>query len=658
MGRGSSRARRGVAATATATAIAVCAAAGALGAPGAQGAGSGDTILASGTANADSYTVAVSDGGRRVLFRSRASNLDPAVDGTDSELFVFDRPSGRIRLASRATGPAGAQAGDVYSGDLTADGRLVVFTADFDGGTTHVFVRDLEKDITTLVDRTTAGDVANGNAYGARLSADGRSVAFISTAANLGGDGSTQQVYVRDLRTGGTTLASRADGPNGALAPEVDGSDYMALSADGRHVAFVHVGPGLTADALPPSSSQLYVRDLDTDRTELVSRATGPGGAANTSYINNDVALSADGRYVAFPAWGSAVLPGVGAGIVHIYVRDRVANTTTLVDRADGVAGAFSGTGLSASMSADGRQVAFDGYGPGMVPDAATSGWGVYVRDLATGTTRLAGRGPGPGGPSPNADARSATLSPDGRAVAFVTTATNLLPGVGGNRQIYVRTLTGDAPEPLVQPSITGLRRLGETLRCAPGTWANDAPAFAYAWLRDGAPVAGATSDTYILSTPDLDLPLTCRVTATNAGGAATADSAPTTVPAPARDGAPGAPGPAGPAGPPAAPPAVAAQTRLVVALADARRTVARGRTLTLRYATTDATGLTLTATPTSAPAAKRKATRLATATAKRAGRGTIGVKVKLAPGTYRLTLTAMADGRSATDTLRLTVKR
>lgn len=640
--------------------VALAGAVGVVGAPGAHAAGGDALILASGMANSDTYPIAVSDGGRRVLFSTTASNLDGAVDGQRTQLYVYDRPTGAIRLVSRATGPAGAPSNpSSYNGGLTPDGRLAVFVGGFGGGAAHVYVRDLERTTTTLVDRATNGDVANDNAYNARISADGRYVAFSSFATNLGGSTSGEHVYVRDLRTGVTTQADRADGPNGPRATSIDSDETLAFSADGRHVAFASRDRGLTPDVVadPVNGLQLYVRDLDAGRTELVSRPTGTTGTINTQTVTGDASLSADGRHVAFSAWGP-LMPGIPTGIVHVYVRDRVTNTTTLVDRADGAAGAFSGSAVSASMSADGRGVAFGAYGGGMVPDATVTGWGSYVRDVAADRTRMASRAPGPGGPAANADARYVKLSPDGRAAAFASSATNLLPGVEGSRQVFVRTLTGDAPEPVAAPAITGRRRLGEPLRCTPGTWANDAPAFTYTWLRDGTPIAGAASDTYIATAADLDLPLTCRVTATNAGGTATADSAPTTVPTPPRDGVAGPAGPAGTPGAPgapgaaAAPSVVAARAGLAVALADARRTVARNRTLTLRYATTGAARLTLTA------ARRGKATRLTTTAARRAGRGTIKVKVKLGPGSYRLTLTAADGARQATDALTLTVRR
>ena len=82
------------------------------------------------------------------------------------------------------------------------------------------------------------------------------------------------------------------------------------------------------------------------------------------------------------------------------------------------------------------------------------------------------------------------------------------------------------------QPSINGTPASGQTLTCDPGTWGGN-PDFAFAWLRDGQPIDGATQSTYTVTDDDRGHELTCRVTGTNASGGAQATSAPVTVPAP-----------------------------------------------------------------------------------------------------------------------------
>jgi hypothetical protein len=101
-------------------------------------------------------------------------------------------------------------------------------------------------------------------------------------------------------------------------------------------------------------------------------------------------------------------------------------------------------------------------------------------------------------------------------------------------------------------PTITGNRRAGQTLTCAPGTWSNN-PAFGFEWLRGGAPIAGAGASTYTLTTADSGRSVACRVTASNADGSAEAVSAAVAIEQPPAPAAPVPP--AAPIQPPPPPP-------------------------------------------------------------------------------------------------------
>jgi hypothetical protein len=94
------------------------------------------------------------------------------------------------------------------------------------------------------------------------------------------------------------------------------------------------------------------------------------------------------------------------------------------------------------------------------------------------------------------------------------------------------RLVVGDPPPPAntSPPVITGTPAVGQTLTCQPGTWTNS-PSFAFQWLRDGSPIAGAGDQTYVPVAADAGHQLRCRVTATNTGGSATADSNTVSVP-------------------------------------------------------------------------------------------------------------------------------
>ena len=106
-------------------------------------------------------------------------------------------------------------------------------------------------------------------------------------------------------------------------------------------------------------------------------------------------AISADGRFVAF-ATTASLSPVDGSPDSDVYVRDLVAQTTTLVSRAPGLAGAKgNGRSVDPAISADGRHVAFASESTNLSTLDAEAGLDVYVRDLLTGGTILASRASG-----------------------------------------------------------------------------------------------------------------------------------------------------------------------------------------------------------------------------------------------------------------------
>jgi hypothetical protein len=109
------------------------------------------------------------------------------------------------------------------------------------------------------------------------------------------------------------------------------------------------------------------------------------------------------------------------------------------------------------------------------------------------------------------------------------------------------------APLPRTPPEITGEPAPGRALMCAGAAFDNPPFDLSYEWLRNGNPIAGESSQSYVAIAADLGKELRCRVTATNpaeegANADATSDFVVVTAGA---QGPSGPVGPAGPAGPP-----------------------------------------------------------------------------------------------------------
>jgi Ca2+-binding RTX toxin-like protein len=338
-------------------------------------------------------TASISADGRSVAFDSEASNLDR--DDTDAtfDVFVRDLATDKTVLVSRASGASGAKSNLNSNGvpSISGDGRLVAFNSystnlhpDDTDSNSDVFVRDLESDETVLVSRATGanGPKANDAALNATISADGRFVAFYSSASNLTPEDidSSTDVFVRELRTDTTVLVSRASG--GAGSKGNGGSAFPSLSADGRYVAF-----GSTATNLDPddhdSDFDVFVRDLESNSTELVSRASGATGAKGNDPSFGTPSISADGRLVAFDSTASNLHPYDSVSDRDVFVRDLRAHTTVMVSRASGASGApGNDDSFYSSMSDDGRSVGFSSSASNLHPDDRDHDWDAYVRDL------------------------------------------------------------------------------------------------------------------------------------------------------------------------------------------------------------------------------------------------------------------------------------
>src|SRR5690349_18386725 len=258
------------------------------------------------------------------------------------------------------------------------------------------------------------------------LDQTGRFVAFVSASDGLSPDDNdgVTNVYVKDRVTGAVTLVSRRSGANGAPANQ-DCND-PAISDNGNRVAFTCDGSLDPAD--DNDSQDVYVRDLTTKDTILVSRATALGAVGDRD--SDSPALSEDGSVVAFESEANN-LGGTTDSSTQIYRRvisaTPAANVTLLVSRGDGAAGKLpDASSQLPSISDDGDRVAFQSNASNLVADTVNPVTNVYVRQVSTGKTLLESRAAGPNGAPVNGDTTNVQISGDGAVVVFQTAATNL----------------------------------------------------------------------------------------------------------------------------------------------------------------------------------------------------------------------------------------
>ncbi|MBK8979065.1 MAG: hypothetical protein IPM29_24475 [Planctomycetes bacterium] len=230
-----------------------------------------------------------------------------------------------------------------------------------------------------------------------------------------------------------------------APTPISASGNTMAVSADGRFVAFVSNASNL----VPGDSngvSDVFVRDLATGTTERVNVSTSGAQMLPDKYGRGcfDVAVSGDGRYVAFSTAGKKLIDGEKGGGARgdVYLRDRQLGTTERISLSSSD-GAPNGDSWYASLSADGRYVAFYSFASNLVASDRNRTADVFVRDLWTRTNVRASVDSA--GREANGESRVLTngaLSADGHCVVFVSVASDLVNGDrNGVADVFVRDL-------------------------------------------------------------------------------------------------------------------------------------------------------------------------------------------------------------------------
>src|SRR5437870_9409652 len=139
----------------------------------------------------------------------------------------------------------------------------------------------------------------------------------------------------------------------------------------------------------------------------------------------HDAGVSADGRFVVFVSQADNLAPNDRNGAFNVFVRDRTLGKTILVSvNRDGTRSG-NGPSLAASISADGRFVAFESSASDLVANDTNNASDIFVRDLVNGTTKLVSVSLD--GVSPGNQASSwPVMTPDGRYVLFESRASNL----------------------------------------------------------------------------------------------------------------------------------------------------------------------------------------------------------------------------------------
>ncbi len=227
-----------------------------------------------GQATGSSGFPAISADGRWITYQSGAPNLVDGDTNATSDVFLYDRDTGTTRRVSVRSDGGQASNG---SGDpaISGDGRWIAYNSfapnlvDGDtNATDDVFLYDRDTGATRRVSVRSDGGQASAYSGFPAISADGRWIAFHSTAPNLvdGDTNGSADVFLYDRDTGSTRRISvRSDGgqANGS-------STYASMSTDGRLITYSSNAANLV-DGDTNNQDDLFVFDRDTGTTRLAT---------------------------------------------------------------------------------------------------------------------------------------------------------------------------------------------------------------------------------------------------------------------------------------------------------------------------------------------------------------------------------------------------
>jgi Tol biopolymer transport system component len=287
------------------------------------------------------------------------------------------------------------------------------------------------------------GDPPSGPSDSPALSADGRWLAFISSADNLLDGNPTNDTngqpdaFLLDLQTGTISLVSDQQDGGAANGPTTE----VDVSSDGRYVAFVSEATNLLPDDANGAASDVFVLDTQTGTLTLASRRGSAGNQGNGASWN--VSISNDGSKVAFTSYAKNLVGGDTNNQPDAFVRDLVAASTTRVSTNSSGKQVRSAT-LKAAISGNGSTVAFQNSASGLVSGDTNGKRDVFVKVLATGKTlrvSLANSGA-----EANGDSSFYDLSQNGKVVVFTSDATNLVANDdNGYADTFIRDRTADS---------------------------------------------------------------------------------------------------------------------------------------------------------------------------------------------------------------------
>lgn len=498
--------------------------------------------------NDASMNPSVSADGRYVTFLSYSRDLALPVNNANPDVYIKDLQTGAVERA-QANASGSIVGGVTNAPAMTPDGRYVAFQLNYfdasTGAMTRLYLKDRSTGELVRIDRTSSGLLqTTGAAITPAISADGRFVSFASNNTNvtLFDTNGLQDVFVFDR----TAFTSQRAAVTGGVRANGDSGEAM-ISRDGSRVIFTSdatnitdndanlvrdaflFNNGSTAFALRATNSLVQRADSPTlsgdnawvgFRTVTTNIVTGDTNNKPDVYIGNQdsfvfyrastdssgaqvtagtvlgpVSLNQNASLIVFRASDTTLVAGDSNGYEDVFLKNRSSNATSMVSTtAGGVPG--NGDSSQSMISDDGSRVAFTSLATNFAADDSNGVSDIYVKILADGSiVRASSAADGTPG---NAASSAPSLSSDGRYVAFLSAASNLVPGDDNGRiDVFVKDLSTGA---ITRANVGSAGQQGTGGDCVSAAISGDASwagfVCAQAGLIDG--VAASTALAYV----------------------------------------------------------------------------------------------------------------------------------------------------------------
>ena len=329
-----------------------------------------------------------------------------------------------------------------FEPSISRDGQRIAFQTSAallptdTNGHTDIYVYDRSVDQLILASTSTAGSLGNGTSFDAALSGDGRWVAFATHATNFVGFDLNGESDVM-LKDLLTGALTRVSSSPGSLFAGSGESRKPTVSYDGRYVAF-HTTSNQYSPQDTNATLDVYVRDFQNDSFQLVSR--GLAGAASNSSASS-ASISDDGRFIAFQSTATNLVAGDTNGECDVFVRDMWGGLGTMLVSRVPLGALGNNESWEPSISANGRYVVFTTRATNFVFGDTNGSPDVYLVDRSLNVIRHVSSAVG-GGFGGFGGSFEPSVSGDGRFVAFTSSTPNLASVGSTFQSSYVRDMT------------------------------------------------------------------------------------------------------------------------------------------------------------------------------------------------------------------------